>query len=183
MSPLSKRSLGEARRLFGLPPLTRIAPGRVICEPCLSNLIMRATFANRRIWIFPVVVAIAWFLVHSIRYDWNFHARFSLLLQGHVFCRLESPGQFKEPPGASTGFVSKWVFTRGACIGYLNRYGDFVSSADAGNWDPLKSGVMVVDAILFYSEWILILIFTVVCGRLLWNFTRHATAQDKAATP
>jgi hypothetical protein len=76
-----------------------------------------------------------------------------------------------------------WVFTHGKCIGYLNRYGDFVSNANASNWDPLKSGVMVVDALLFYSEWILILLLAVLCGRLLWNFTRPATAHGKAATP
>ena len=81
---------------------------------------------------------------------------------------------------ASSGFVSKWVYTHGACIGYLNRYGDFVSSANAGTWDPLKSGVMAVDAVLFYLEWVLIVIFTVVCVRLLWSFTRHAP--DRPAT-
>ena len=180
MLPLNKRSLQEVRRPFCIPPLTHLVAGRVICERFLINLIMRTTLANRRIWIIAIISAISWSLVHCIRYDWNVHARFSLLLQGHVFCSLESPSQFKEPPVASAGFVSKWVYTRGACIGYLNRYGDFVSSANAGTWDPLKSGVMAVDAVLFYLEWVLILIFTVVCVRLLWSFTRHAP--DRPAT-
>jgi len=134
---------------------------------------MRGPLANHRIWILALL-ALSWLMVHSIRYNWNVHARFSLLLHGHVFCQFQSPSEVQHPPTASAGFVSKWVYMHGVCIGFLNRYADFVSKSEAGNWDPVSSGGVTVEALLFYSEWAFLIMFTGMCAYRLWSLLKPA---------
>ena len=136
---------------------------------------MSAKSGNQNTWILLIIVASSCFFVHLVRCNWTLHARFNLLLQGHVFCHLEPPSQFKEPPITNTiGFISKWVYLDRKCIGYVNPYGEFISTGMVGRLDPLNNNAMVSILCLFYLEWMLIIILVAICTNLVWRkWTTH----------
>lgn len=104
-------------------------------------------------WIALTIALLACLFSHLLLSNWTLHARFNLLLHGYLFVELKPPGQYE---GLSTervpSFVSRWVFKENECLGYLDRYGNFISESRSENWDGLDARTIVATAILFYSR-------------------------------
>lgn len=132
---------------------------------------MKSFATKRNLVMLLITIALGWLFVHSLRSNWTLHARLNLLLRGYVFCHLED--RFKGPLTPSgTAFVAKWVYSHDACVGYLNPYGGFVSFSESGAWNPLDSKTMIENVVLFYTEWLLVLLFVSVIINLAFKFSQ-----------
>jgi hypothetical protein len=77
-----------------------------------------------------VVAAFGFLLSDSVGRYWSLHARLNLLLGGCFFCHVESASNLENVFPRPSEFVSKLVYKDGVYVGYLNRYGIFVSNAN-----------------------------------------------------
>src|SRR4051794_20584031 len=85
-----------------------------------------------------MIAASAGFMALLGQKTWEGRARTSLLANGHLFSRLESPtGRYREALGRSNEFISKIVLERQNIVGHLDRYGHFVALAQ-GTFDLEK---------------------------------------------
>jgi hypothetical protein len=121
-------------------------------------------FTRRTLKYFTFLsIAIVFVCIHLVRTNWYLHARVSVLLNGYIFCHFESPDHLnQEVVPIKNKFVSNWVFVNDACVGYLDRYGDFVSAIDPDDLDVLKK--VKIFALFFYLEWTLVLTFIGMCA-------------------
>jgi hypothetical protein len=80
---------------------------------------------------------------------------------------LESPDKLNElPPPRPTEFVSKLVYAKGAYVGYLNPYGDFVSASEGKlNWE-FQRKITLVQVLLEYA---FAVAFVVIVLHWLWR--------------
>jgi len=111
---------------------------------------MHTCFGRRKQLLLFCVAILGVVFAHCLQYNWTLHARLNLLLQGYVFCRLESPDSaILQLPVRPSEPVSKLVNSRGEYVGYLNPYGDFIPLSSTEKFE-FRGGKTI--AILHYSE-------------------------------
>jgi hypothetical protein len=128
---------------------------------------------NKRLTLALFLVSLlACIIFHLLQYNWTIHARLNLLLQGHGFCRLQSPGKMKEQSlPQPTEFVSKLVYDGGVYVGYLNRYGDFIPAGRTSVGAPVGGLTLVI--ILLYGERLLLLVSSALLLMWLWRIRQE----------
>jgi hypothetical protein len=130
--------------------------------------------SKRKAWLLLFVVALASVFVHALQHNWTLHARLNLLLRGYVFYHLEPPDHVENlPVSQRSEVISKLVYSRNTCVGYLNPYGTFVQLGNAHSWDSLQSNALTTTVILFYLEIALIVAASSIVLSLAWYYYRE----------
>lgn len=124
-------------------------------------------------WKISILIgaAVICFLSDSLTRHWILYARLNLFLNGCLFCHVESPHDISKLANQSES-VSKLVYKNGAYVGYLNRYGMFVSvpeqNAGDGMPEAFRENVRIL-VTLFYLKALSGGIFVVGLVYLAWR--------------
>jgi len=140
---------------------------------------MSRNINHRRPSALLLVAAAGVLFFYLCQNNWTLHARLNLLLHGHVFCRLESPDKLNELSALRpTEFVSKLVYAKGAYVGYLNPYGDFVSSSKGSlDWDVQRR----ITLILFLLQCGFAVAFMAVVSHWFWHVWKQGHSPPNPA--
>src|SRR5258706_7552695 len=103
--------------------------------------------------ICALIACLAGFLLcASVLRNWSVHARFNLLLNGHLFSELVDPKGLDAElvHNRQHLLVSKLVFSGGEYRGFLDGFGQFIpKDSDRPAEDRLRNGTLIVNSLMF----------------------------------